>query len=101
MRTIPCVLFAVVCIASSASAQDPLREEQFKALRGLPQVTVVIHQPNETADLPTVIATLGLDPKALGDMMKVAFSKNVPSLRLSDTFRNDKCEVPGHKLRLR
>jgi hypothetical protein len=91
VRTISWVLLAgVVCFTTAALAQDPLREEQYKSLKGLPEITVIIHQPNDSDGLPALIATLGLDPKALGDLMKVAFSKNVPSLRLSDKFQNDK-----------
>ena len=91
VRTISWVLIAgAVCFATAALAQDPLREEQYKSLKGLPQVTIIIHQPNGSDGLGTPIATLGLDPKALADVMRVAFSENVPSHRISDAFRDDK-----------
>jgi hypothetical protein len=90
VRTLPFVLIAVVCFVTTASAQDSLRAEQFKALKGLPEITVIVHQPNDSDELPTLIARLGLDAKALGDVITVAFAKNVPSLRISDRFRNDR-----------
>jgi hypothetical protein len=79
-----------VCFARSAEAQNPLRAEQYKALKGLPEVSVVIHQPNSSDSTTRAITELGLEPKVVGSLTRIALAKAAPNMRLSDEFDNAK-----------
>lgn len=76
--------------AVAASAQDPLRSELFRSLRSLPEVTVLIQQPQSSAGVDNLIATLGLDARALGNAITVGLATRLPKLGVSQTFRDDK-----------
>lgn len=74
--------------ASAAVAQDTLRADQYKSLKGLSELTLVVHQPDK-ADA-AMVSTLGLDPKAVADLMTIAFARRAPKLHVGSQSRSDK-----------
>ena len=89
-RTTICLIVGLFCcLVTTLSAQDPLRSEQYKALKALPEVVLLVHQPDPSNNLSLVDA-LGLNSKDLSNVVTIRLSKDTPALRVPDTFRNDR-----------
>jgi hypothetical protein len=74
--------------SSTAVAQDTLRADQYKSLKGLSELTLVVHQPDNPD--AAFVSKLGLDRKALADLMTIAFARRAPKLHLGNESRSDK-----------
>lgn len=91
MVTWSAIARALCCVlvwSSTAVAQDTLRADQYKSLKGLSELTLLVHQP-EKPDA-AFVSKLGLDPKALADLMTIAFARRAPKLHIGNETRSDK-----------
>ena len=59
-----------------------LTEDQYKSLKRLPQVSVLVNPPDDYT--PALTTTLDLGSKSLGDWLTVSLAKAIPALKLSD-----------------
>lgn len=85
-----CLVVALCsCFVTSVSGQDPLRADQYKALKALPEIALLVHQPDPSNNA-SLIDSLGLGSKDLSNVVTIRLSKDIPGLRLPAVFKNDR-----------
>jgi len=79
---------ALLSAPSAAFAQNPLHDAQYKSLRGLSELTLLVTPPDKPDT--AVASTLGLDAKTIGDAMTIGFAMHASKLHVGNQTRADK-----------